>query len=263
MKVKIEDQEQFERTINEFTNTKWDEFLFMKKNAINLDSFHIEIRNAFNRRMNFLQDEYPLNSALVFIENWKYKNNSKQNLKMEFDILALFCKEANQNIQEIAIAQAELKAIQKVFTRVFHKTENPKVIREIENFSEISKVAGDKQNSFCKEMPLKIAKDHFKIFTEKKSKNQKSFLTIEQFEIFIERAFRGKVTLPKQKFNQKHGDKLLIQAVFYDFYNNNCFKYFSTMQCQDKFILLLTDNFEGWDFGQVKANFTPKSIRRL
>ncbi len=119
-------------------------------------------------------------------------------------------------------------------------------------------------NIFCKSMPLNIPIEHFKVFTEKLSKNKNPFLTIEQLNLFIDRAFKGNEKLPKQKFNQMpKGEKLLIQAVFYDFYNTNCFYYFNTMQCQDIFIKLLTDNFEGWDYKNVKANFTPKTKKRI
>lgn len=119
-------------------------------------------------------------------------------------------------------------------------------------------------NIFCKSMPLNIPIEHFKVFTEKLSKNKKPFLTIEQLNLFIDKAFKGNEKLPKQKFNQMpKGEKLLIQAVFYDFYNTNCFYYFNTMQCQDIFIKLLTDNFEGWDYKNVKANFTPKTKKRI
>lgn len=119
-------------------------------------------------------------------------------------------------------------------------------------------------NTFCKSMPLRIPKEHFKKLTIKKSKNGQPFLTNEQFDLFIERAFCGNTTIPKQKMNQApKGDKLLIQNEFYYFYNNYCFDYFHTMQCQDTFIKLLTDNFEGWDFQNVKNNFTPKTQKRL
>lgn len=119
-------------------------------------------------------------------------------------------------------------------------------------------------NVFCKSMPLDIAKEHFKVFIETNSKNKKTFLTTEQYNFFIERAFCGNTGLPKQKFNQiPKGEKLLIQAVFYDFYNNYCMDYFSTMQCQEIFIKLLTENFIGWDFKNVKENFNPKTKKRL
>ena len=56
-------------------------------------------------------------------------------------------------------------------------------------------------NHFCKSMPLIVAKDHFKVFTETSSKNKKPFLTAEQFNLFLEKAFHGKNTIEKQTFN--------------------------------------------------------------
>ncbi len=114
-------------------------------------------------------------------------------------------------------------------------------------------------NVFCKSMPLRIPKDHFKVFTEKNSKNGKPFLTPEQLDAFIDRAFCGNSNILKQKFNQTVGEKLFIQSVFYEFYYKYCFDYFSTMKCQDNFVRLLTDNFEGWNFKNVKNNFKPRN----
>lgn len=120
------------------------------------------------------------------------------------------------------------------------------------------------ENKFCQSMPMSIPKEHFNIFTIRLSKNGKSFLTNEQFDLFIERAFNGNDSIPKQRFNQSpKGEKLLIQSVFYEFYDTYCFDYFTTMQCQETFIKLLTDNFEGWDYKNVKDNFKPKTEKRL
>lgn len=119
-------------------------------------------------------------------------------------------------------------------------------------------------NIFCRSMPIDVPKEHFKILVERNSKNGRPFLTPEQFDLFIAKAFYGKCELGKLKFNQApKGEKLQLQKVFYEFYNKYCFEYFNTMQCADKFIKLLTDNFEGWDFQNVKNNFTPKTKRML
>ena len=118
-------------------------------------------------------------------------------------------------------------------------------------------------NVFCPSMPLSIPKEHFKVLTDKESKNGQPFLTNEQFDLFIERAFCGNAEIPKQKINKGSREKLLVQSLFYEFYDNYCMEYFSTMQCQDVFIKLLTDNFIGWDFQNVKDNFTPKTKKRL
>lgn len=120
------------------------------------------------------------------------------------------------------------------------------------------------KNKFCKAMPLNIPKEHFKILTEKNSKNGRPFLTQDQFNIFIERAFLGRTDLPMQKFNQApKGEKFKIQYLFRQFYENYCIEYFNTGQTQDIFINLLTDNFIGWTFENVKDNFKTKPKNTL
>lgn len=115
------------------------------------------------------------------------------------------------------------------------------------------------ENVFCKTMPLNIPKEHFKTLTLKNSKNGLPYLTQNQFNDFINKAFLGKVNLPKQKFNQvPKGEKLKIQYLFRQFYENYCFEYFNTGQTQDVFIKLLTENFIGWEFENVKNNFKTK-----
>lgn len=117
----------------------------------------------------------------------------------------------------------------------------------------------DEVNVFRETMPLSIPKEHFKVLTVKNSKNGKPFLTQDQFDTFINRAFLGKFDLPKLKFNQApKGEKLKIQYLFRQFYENYCFEYFDTGQTQNVFIALLTENFTGWDFKNVKDNFKTK-----
>lgn len=137
---------------------------------------------------------------------------------------------------------------------------------ELETFSQLindANLCHDQINVFCNTMPFNIPKEHFAILKEKKSTNGGPFLTEERFNAFIDKAFYGKTDISKQKLNQSKGEKFLLQAVFYDFYFKYCFEYFNTMQCRDRFIRLLTDNFEGWDFKKVKANFKPKTDKRL
>lgn len=119
------------------------------------------------------------------------------------------------------------------------------------------------ENVFCPKMDLKIPRKHFKVFTENNSKNGKPFLTIEELDSFIARAFCGHTELPKQKFNQGTRELSLIQHVFYGFYSEYYFDYFETLHCQPQFIRLLTDNFEGWNFEKVQANFKTKPKKHL
>ncbi|MGJ8666714.1 MAG: hypothetical protein ACSHW7_10130 [Patiriisocius sp.] len=121
------------------------------------------------------------------------------------------------------------------------------------------------ENVFRKSMSFQTVIEHFEIFTIKNSQNGKPFLTNEQLDLFIRRAFCGEINLPKQKFNQiPKGEKFIIQYRFREFYDKN-YEHFGTVQVQDDFIKLLTDNFEGWEFKNVKNNFAnkPKTTLQL
>jgi hypothetical protein len=121
----------------------------------------------------------------------------------------------------------------------------------------------DSVNVFCKSMPLHIPKNHFKVFTEKNSKNCKPFITAEQLDAFIDRAFCGNTNLQKIRFNLDSREISAIRYVFYRFYNTYYFEYFETLQCRPAFIRLLTDNFEGWDFETVNENFNKKPKKTI
>ena len=118
-------------------------------------------------------------------------------------------------------------------------------------------------NIFQKSMPVDVAASHFKKLTENNSKNGKSFLTKEQLDVFIRKAFCGVQDLPKQKFNQApSGEKLIIQYVFREFYDIY-WEYFGTGQVQDKFIKLLTENFTDWNYKNVRNNFSVKPKKTI
>ncbi len=117
-------------------------------------------------------------------------------------------------------------------------------------------------NLFCKSMPLKMVIQHFEVFTQRKSKNGKPFLTEEEFNSFIKRAFLGKEEEPKQTFNMATREKLFLVKRFYQFYDMSWKEYENTQQCQEKYIRLLTDNFTNWDYQQTKNNFGDKVKRK-
>jgi hypothetical protein len=117
------------------------------------------------------------------------------------------------------------------------------------------------QNHFCKSMPLNIPQEHFKVFTIQESKNNQPFLTIAQLGLFIKRAFNEEKTISKQNFNCGPRDKLFIVKRFYEFYNIAARDYENTLQCKDKYVKLLTDNFTNWDYKSIKDNFGNKVKR--
>jgi hypothetical protein len=121
-------------------------------------------------------------------------------------------------------------------------------------------IRNEDANVFCKSMPIKKALEHFKALTTVLNKHKRPFLTEEQFELFIRRAFIGE-DLPKQIIDYGNREKLFIVKRFYQFYDLSWKEYENTSQCTEKYIRLLTDNFEGWKFENIAQNFGNKVNR--
>jgi hypothetical protein len=98
------------------------------------------------------------------------------------------------------------------------------------------------------------------VFAETSSiKNKKSFLTHSQIVKFYKQAFLKISGIEKLLFNCSRNEKGFIRMRFYEFYLIAS-EYDSSRQ--DKYIKLLTENFEGWDFEYVKSNFSKKVKRQ-
>lgn len=117
------------------------------------------------------------------------------------------------------------------------------------------------ENHFCKRMPLNFAREHFKVLTLTDSNNKDKFLTDEQFEKFIQRAFMGEKKVRKQEINFTTRENQFVVSRFYEFYTESVKSYFESQQTRDKFIKLLTDNFKNWEYEKVKLNFN-KPVKR-
>ena len=143
------------------------------------------------------------------------------------------------------------------------KEDTPKTtshVKDVEN-----KSLDGVKNVFCIEMPLIVPITHFQIFNSSYSKNEnKPFLSKEQLDLFIRKAFKGEKGIEKIKFNQAaKGEKLLIQEVFYDFYLKYSLEYFGTTQIQEVFINLLSENFSGWNSKSLEKKFKPDIKTKL
>lgn len=80
----------------------------------------------------------------------------------------------------------------------------------------------------------------------------KKYLNEENFHAFLKIAFENSLQLQsKFKFEKKYIIKD-IRAIFYKYYNEINFEKYKN---QDKYIKLLTDYFEGFEFDKVKSNF--------
>lgn len=114
-------------------------------------------------------------------------------------------------------------------------------------------------NQFCKKMPLEQVIDHFRVFANKKSKNGKPFLTLEQLDLFIQRAFVENKIIECQKFNFTRGEKQPIINRFHELYQKAVLEgWESNQHCQDKYVKLISENFSNWDYNKLKQNFRDK-----
>ncbi len=137
-----------------------------------------------------------------------------------------------------------------------NKVSTPNNLEQMENI-----------NHFNKFMPIELAENHFKVFTDAKHKKGNTpFLSKEAFEQFIKKAFHGKSEIEKQKLNVGTREKWFIVKRFYEFYKigigeNEGLQYETTTQCREKYIRLLTDNFTNWSYNEIENNFN-KEVKR-
>lgn len=102
------------------------------------------------------------------------------------------------------------------------------------------------ENNFDR-VQCSIVYDYFKVELV-----NKKYLNEENFHAFLKIAFENSLQLQsKFKFEKKYIIKD-IRAIFYKYYNEINFEKYKN---QDKYIKLLTDYFEGFEFDKVKSNF--------
>lgn len=106
-------------------------------------------------------------------------------------------------------------------------------------------------------IPIKIIRKHFDIFYE--NKYDLVFLSKIDTNTFIERAFLGKTSLPKQTFNNITGKTGLIIYRFKQLYDISL-NY--EARNRDKYIRILSDNFNGFNFDSIKPNFSKPSKKK-
>lgn len=115
-------------------------------------------------------------------------------------------------------------------------------------------------NLFWRGLPMDKVVEHFIVLTERKSRNEKPFLTQEQLIIFLGKGFLGKKEHPKQKINLSIGEKGLVISKFYDFFVLSVSQY-NELNKKFKYIKLLTDCFDNWDARSVESFFKPNKTK--
>lgn len=113
-------------------------------------------------------------------------------------------------------------------------------------------------------MPLSEVKRYFSQLTTEKSKNGKSFLSREDVNRFIARAFVGATYLPKLELNLANGEKQFVWSLFYNYYVRctTNYQYEINSRCKDKYIDLLSDNFTNFTRQQIANNFHKEVGRK-
>ena len=117
--------------------------------------------------------------------------------------------------------------------------------------------SNNQKNLFNPPMSLDEIRNWFIQLAENNSENSKPFLSVEQVDQFIERAFAGNTQLPKLTLNIAKGERTSITKLFY-LYFQRCIQDYAiepTKHCKEKYVRLLTDNFTNYNHKAVFANF--------
>ncbi|QJW90749.1 hypothetical protein HNV11_15845 [Spirosoma taeanense] len=114
----------------------------------------------------------------------------------------------------------------------------------------------DQKNNF-NSMALQEVRQWFIKLADNNSKNGKPFLTAEQVEQFIERAFVGSANIPKLTFNIAKSERTSVTKLFYLYYQRCTQDYAveSTKHCKQKYVQLLTDHFTNYEYKTVFDTF--------
>jgi hypothetical protein len=134
------------------------------------------------------------------------------------------------------------------------------------SISESSPLGDDEQRDEKNTLEIKFIRldiekviNHFKPLTTKKIKNQ-SWMTDEDFDIFIRRSFFEEKDLSKPKIKIFNGKKYAVVTLFYRFYELCCTENVTENNKKEPFLILLKEAFETTTFDNViLSNFKVKS----
>jgi len=119
----------------------------------------------------------------------------------------------------------------------------------------------DAENKFCKNMPMDFPIEHFaRLTTNNSGGDDNPYLTDDQFEAFIRRAFLKEKGIEKQTLNVGRGEKGHIVGAFYQFYQQSA-NHDSSHYKKAPYIRVLRDNFTNWTFDQI-TNFRYTSEKK-
>ncbi|QDK81561.1 hypothetical protein EXU85_24305 [Spirosoma sp. KCTC 42546] len=138
------------------------------------------------------------------------------------------------------------------------------VLPRIENSAKDS--SEEKTDNKFNDMPLSEVKQWFMQLATRTNKDGQHFLTEDQVWQFINRAFlKNKPDSKKLKVNYGRDGKWNFVRLFFDYYwhctttrRDNLNPLDERPNIRNEYIKLLTDNFEGFNFDEVKKNFSKK-----
>lgn len=250
----------------DFASGLFESFERLNNNLKKTDYSHLVLTDLMGKKVEFLgEGEFSTEDMKSFQKMGKVSFPDKITLNLKKYTNGLF--DGKLTIELMAKLWKDLKIYIQTITNPFNEVLKNGISKQSpeefpldgKNYNPSESTHKNGTNLFCNTMPLHIPKEHFKVFTETKNKIGQPFLTEVQLNLFIERAFCRNKELPIQKFNHApKGEKFQIQKVFYDFYCMGV-DYFPSSRCRDNFIRLLTDNFIGWDFKNVKSNFAKQT----
>ena len=246
-----------------------------KLNKYNTYPFWEAYKDGYNSGWNYFNDKFAISSDSLYSKNGPllertlhthYYHTNHKSLKdgwqyWEKYVPLIFSIETLKEYGYYAGIIAGLNEYKRLHPILFSKFDKCNLKeghedRTSQTFPEIEELRNrNKENKFCKSMPLDHVINHFKILYEERGRNNKPYLTVEDFALFIRKAFQKEEISKKLKLNLDKGSKGKIIGLFYDFYLISFGDYEESSQVRDKYIHLLTDNFDAWSFSQVKQNF--------
>jgi tetratricopeptide (TPR) repeat protein len=207
-----------------------------------------EIKDIYKDALRSIKDYIIINEAARKAK-FKYFDDNKKWIEYRRKII-------NSYEGNIVKDISQLNKTDKIFTKTYQADENLRSTSDKSN--ELRKIMC---TSFSDKLELKTAISYFEVLKTRVSEgNSEPFLTDEQFELFINVAFRSGKLERKIRINQKpRGERMLITKVFYTFYTETYEELFGFQKNRDKYIELLTDNFLGFKFKNIKNNFNKNT----
>jgi hypothetical protein len=136
--------------------------------------------------------------------------------------------------------------------------EQPNSIEVEPDYNKILSDLSNSENKFWKSLPMNVVIDHFRVMTEKESKNGKPYLTKKGLVSFIKRGFLNDDTQPIQKINCGNREKGFVLKRFHELFALAAAEY-SHPNDKEKFIALFKRCFDNWD--KVDDLFKPNKTK--